>query len=514
MSVTDIEIIEKRRELELLKKRNRLRKDNGLLCYRPHEKQQWFHAHGDYKYRYVRTGNRFGKSDMGAAEDVAWAVGARLWLPPDDPNYDKGIPKRPTKGLIIAIDWDKCEEIFTNEADGLGRGKIWKFLPKARYVTHHRNHSGRVDCITVESMHGGNSTIYFDTVQSFMKNRMSQESSNWDWVHIDEPIPEDMWKGVSRGLVDAGGSAWFCCTPLNQPWINDFFLPNAVYEPDMDKVNYFDKKKVVIVGSMFDNPYLDKENISDYEETLTEDERQCRIHGVPLAMAGMVYKEFNHNTHIFREAPHGWKDISTPPDDYAIYYAIDPHPRTPHAVLFAAVAPTGEIFFYRELFEASYIAELSANIRQIVDGKNVVKAICDPIAYLKNPVDETTMADEFFANGVFFEKATKDLSRGILESKAELAKPRRLYFSENLHRTIWEFEHYVWDQEKGKPVDKDDHMMECFYRLILTGLEYVPVDDESGSYFPQTTVDHNFDVFDDIDTNFSRRADFAARYPR
>ena len=87
--VTDkiTDVLEARRELELLRKHNKLRDENGLLCYKPHRKQEMFHYYGDRKYRYVRTGNRFGKSDMGAAEDVAWAVGARLWLPEDHPDY-------------------------------------------------------------------------------------------------------------------------------------------------------------------------------------------------------------------------------------------------------------------------------------------------------------------------------------------------------------------------------------------------------------------------------------------
>ncbi len=30
----------------------------------------------------------------------------------------------------------------------------------------------------------------------------------------------------------------------------------------------------------------------------------------------------------------------------------------------------------------------------------------------------------------------------------------------------------MWDKEKEKPVDKDDHMMECFYRACVVGLEW------------------------------------------
>ena len=57
---------------------------------------------------------------------------------------------------------------------------------------------------------------------------MGQESSQWDWIHVDEPIPEAMWIANSRGLMDTGGSAWFTCTPIAEQWINKFFLPTKL----------------------------------------------------------------------------------------------------------------------------------------------------------------------------------------------------------------------------------------------------------------------------------------------
>ena len=57
-----------------------------------------------------------------------------------------------------------------------------------------------------------------------MANPMGLESSQWDWIHVDEPIPEAMWNAVSRGLMDTGGSAWFTCTPIAEQWINLKFI--------------------------------------------------------------------------------------------------------------------------------------------------------------------------------------------------------------------------------------------------------------------------------------------------
>ena len=36
----------------------------------------------------------------------------------DDPDRFKGIPQRPTKGLILVADWDKAREVFTSMEEG------------------------------------------------------------------------------------------------------------------------------------------------------------------------------------------------------------------------------------------------------------------------------------------------------------------------------------------------------------------------------------------------------------
>src|SRR5216683_5469232 len=62
-----------RQEVHVLQRITELRRENELSFYRPHSKQEKFHLN-DARYRYARTGNRFGKSEMGAAEDVAFAL--------------------------------------------------------------------------------------------------------------------------------------------------------------------------------------------------------------------------------------------------------------------------------------------------------------------------------------------------------------------------------------------------------------------------------------------------------
>lgn len=485
--------IEQHEELFALKKLERLKESYGLLFYQPHAKQDEFHAAGNVKRRYVRTGNRFGKSTMGGAEDCAWAIGERPWYPKGDPRRSVGIPKHSTKGLIIVADWDKAHEIFTNPVKGQGQGKLFKFLPKDSIVRMSRNNAGVISEITVKSIWGGESTILLDTVKSFASNPMGQESSDWDWIHVDEPCPKDMWVANSRGLIDRNGSAWFTCTPINHPWINDMFVPRDVFRLQDGMTIRKDEYHMMIVGSSYDNPHNAEEALKMFENDLTEEQRQCRIQGIPLALSGLVYKEFHPSDSLYRGTPSGWKNPMCPPDNYTIRLAIDPHPQVPHAVLFAATSPEGQTFFFAEIFRKLSAVQLCEAINEIVGLRHVQIYLCDPAAYVPSNIDQSVMADVLIENGVFVEKASKDLSRGIITTQAALAetitsplgvKQRKLLFGEHLQETRWEFDHYTWNPTRpNKPIDKHDHMMENLYRLVLEGLDYVaPENDEEFRY--------------------------------
>jgi len=494
---------------KLLLEKKALKIRNGVAFYRPHEKQALFHACGA-RYRFIRVSNRWGKSICGAAEDVAWLLGERPWVPEGLPERTLGIPPRPVKGCLICVDWDKSAELFTaQEGDEDARGLLFRLLPHDNIASVCKNHSGNVSQVFVKGKYG-TSVLYIDTVQSYKANPMGHESSAWDFLHIDEPLPQGMWQAYARGLIDRGGSAWFCCTLLNEGWINDMFLPTQRDEHVSEVVANGDKW--TITGSMYDNPYLKPEHIKEFEDSLTEDERQCRIYGIPMSMSGTIYKGFQPFRHVYRTIPRGWKNYNDPPLDYTIRFAVDPHPRTPHAVLFAATAPTGEVFFYDEIFKSGTIDEIAIQIKLKLHNRNVLWGLCDPLGFIESPIDGRAMVDVFVEHGIVLDKAPKDPSNGILQVTEALKEPDLLHFSCNLTRTLWEFDHYVWDEKRAdRPKDKDDHFMECLYRLVLTGLDYVSQEENERIIIPFAGLDTTLKLSGDGAERHKRRA-FLARY--
>jgi len=473
-------ILLKQQRVKLLTAKVAAIKNDGLAFYKPHPKQDHFHR-SLAKRRGAFTGNRFGKSTMGCAEDCAWLRGERPWLSRDDLGRRFGIPQRPVKGLVITTDWDKVEEIWSGQD-----GKLWKFLPKDGFIKSvSRNHSGAVDTVFCNGPFGL-STLRFDTVKSFMSNPQGSESSDWDFVHVDEPCPEQMFKAVGRGLVDRDGSAWFTLTALSEPWITDAFDVDGIFKG----ISY------VMEGTIYDNPYLSLSAIKAYETTLTEDEKECRLFGKPLHKAGLIYKAFQSDKHILSALPKGWKSWMEPPLDWSYYLYIDPHPHTPHMVLFLVVDPFGRKYYWADLFEKCLISQLCEKIKVVLGGRRLIRARCDPIAYIEDPINGENMAAEFFRCGVSVEKASKDLSRGILRvNEALQQKEQWPVFSPECRRALWEIKRYHWDEKTGKPVDVDDHAMECLYRSILDEPCYVdmaasvPVEDETFGITPRLDLE-------------------------
>jgi hypothetical protein len=470
------------RKRHLLTKQQLLKHTFGLCYYRPHKFQDKFHRAGAFKHRMWESGNRGGKSTGGVGEDCGHLLGERPWYDPADPARTLGIRQGANKGLVVTTDWDKVDEIFTSQRGTEGR--LWQMLPRGFVRSTRRNHSGAIEL--VECTNG--STLRFDTVKSWMTNPQGSESSDYDFIHVDEPCPEGQYKAAARGLIDRDGKDWFTLTPLTEPWIHDMFFPSR----RIKETEVSDGTRWAQRTSTYDNPYLTADAIQDYEETLTEDEKQCRMLGVPLELSGLVFKEFDWDTHVLSSVPNGWNGYSDPPFNYTIMLAIDPHPQTPHHVLFLAIDPTGSMFLYDEIYYHCTIEELSDKINarlvtKVLDYKKhgwvqrprfCVRQIADPAVFVTFPVlnaksgKHVTMADEFGEHGLFLSKASKAREHAILETKRVLrAKTLNgtalLSVSPQLEETIFEFGHWCWDTKENRPRDERDHAMENLGRLLL-----------------------------------------------
>lgn len=486
--------------IELLQERVRLQrellslsKQSGISFYRPHAKQDAFHR-STCKRRAMFMGNRGGKSTAACAETIAWAMGERVWYPEGDLARRSGIPSWPTKQLIITTDWDKVNEIWTNQR-GDQPGKIWKMCPQGFVKPNgtRRNHSGAIDMI--EFANGA--LLQFDTEESFKRNPQGSESSDFDRVAVDEPIVEEMWKANARGLIDRHGQGDFTLTPLRERWIYDYFYGDGSdLAPNAKTV----EGRFAVRGSIFDNPNLTREAIAEFERDLSDDEKACRLQGIPLELSGLVYKEFRREIHVLKDEnlnmlrAAGWRDWHLPSPKCVMNVRIDPHPQTPHAVLFTATTPDQLPIVCHEIWtpcDAESLADqINAYLREANCFVNTVK--CDPAAWVPDSITrQACVAEAFATRGLHVSRASKDKTNGILRMRSVFKQPRGVRFVPTLRRTLWELARYCYDKE-NKPVDKDDHMMENMYRTFIDDVTWFDPDRALGepiSDMPITSAD-------------------------
>lgn len=365
--------------------------------------------------------------------------------------------KRPNRGRIVSTSTNIQANIIP---------ELKKWLPKDKYLCEKR---------------GKNFDSYwkigdceFD-IMTYEQEPQEFESVTLDWICFDEPPPYRIY-AASVARFRFGGAIFVYMTPLSDAqWIYDDLI---LKESERVRVVYADVeancKQHGIRG------ILEHADIEQMISQYTEDEREARTSGKFMHLRGLIYKSYSD---VHRIAPF-------PVDgNYSIYMALDPHPRTPHACLWVAVDTNGTKFVIDELFIEGSTDDLAARIHALetAKGYSVVRRIIDPMALVKDQTkDVPVLQEQLAAKGLYFEPASKDLSAGILRvnqalqfgmSDGVLVKSPELYVAKTCVRVDWEFKRYVWQEwspgtseKRGAnphPRDKDDHMMECLYRILL-----------------------------------------------
>lgn len=456
----------KLRLLKLLRKKNEIMQKFKSDFFVPNPGGQVeFFNNGDKLRRFVFAGNRFGKSHVGVLEDYAWCIGERRWYPVGDPRRRAGIPARGVKGLVIAQNWDKVAELFTHDGtDGAPRGKMMDLCPDLFIAKKTKDNLGRICTLTFRYELDGKireSVLHFATVQSFLRDEMSLESSDWDFIHIDEPIPRAMWIAVSRGLVDRKGSAWFLLTPLDEMWIHDEAIKLSLERPEICW-SY--------TGSATENHHA--EGFDLFYAGLSEEELACRRDGRPLAAGRLVIHGYREAEHLLNRCPTGWTTPEDPPPDWYVGVAIDTHPQTPHAALAVAISPTDAIFF-SEFFKKGTMKDIADWLKSKKWFNQIGYFLIDPSAFIADQSSGRSFADALYDLGIPVEKASKARTECIkLTNEMFYGKTPHLWISHLLTATRKEIAGWHYGKE-NKPIDANDHLMECMGRLVMhDGLTY------------------------------------------
>lgn len=166
------------------------------------------------KRRIFEAGNKVGKTHMGICEDIAHAVGYRCWLPESDPDYRVPVKTPPNIGLVA------CETMMHSVAEKI-EPMLKLLIPKTCQPVFKPGPTGILIRVKLTLGPYGEKCGSEIHVRSYDQRPDTFEGIDFDWVHYDEPPPQNIYTAVERGKVVTNASSWFTMTPLKEPWVYD-----------------------------------------------------------------------------------------------------------------------------------------------------------------------------------------------------------------------------------------------------------------------------------------------------
>ena len=303
------------------------------------------------------------------------------------------------------------------------------------------------------------------------------EGSSLHVCAYDEPPTRDIRIACARGLVDNNGIELFSMTLLKEAWIAHEIIEKV------DENGYADSSVFNVHAETYDNVGIgiSKEGVLQFAKSLTDEEREVRLKGIPSYKQGLVLpiKREMHIVDRFDIPLHWVVDIS-----------IDIHPKKPHAVLFMATNPQGLKYCCFEICDHFSPLLLAQEIVKVVKRNNlrINRVIIDPFAKGDSNNENSVydiISQELGRFNMYLETASKDKDHGIIELNSMLWTPNKipmLFFFRDLRNCIRQIEGWVYkvsDEGLIKPSKENDDFPEVLYRLALLKTNYYEPQEEN-----------------------------------
>lgn len=431
---------------------------------------------GDYFVVLFSAANGVGKSAAGAN------VVANIVCGNKNPYFNGKLYENwpfPKKGRIVTD---------PKNIDGISEA-LHEWLPAGKYKTTKAGKS-------YEARWTGPNDWKWE-MMSYEQDVKEFEGPTLGWVWFDEPPTREIYKAcVSR--LRKGGIIFITATMLKgSGWMFDHIVEGRSDDADkeLQEIAKGQRKYIEapVEAACKEHGIRGHLNHADIEKMIAEydeDEKQARVYGKFQHLVGLIFKTFSRQIHVI---PSFQIDMR----NYCVYEFLDPHPRNPDAVLWIAVDRKGRKFVVDELYIKCQngAEELAENIKRKSSAFRVVRRMCDPSAFITDQHTGRSLASRLSDYGLDYLEASKTRTasdKRIQEAlhfvqlpTGEFVQEPEFYIFDHNKRTIFEMEHYRWDEWTGKtgenrdakekPVDKDDHMIENLGRCLIQEPVFVPM---------------------------------------
>jgi hypothetical protein len=222
----------------------------------------------------------------------------------------------------------------------------------------------------------------------------------------------------------------------------------------------------------------------------------------------LVFPEFDPSIHVVEE-------FRLDPNEWTIWMACDPHPRTPHAFLWLGINRNGEMAVKFSWWPQNYVrSDFHATVKHYAEGVKLVEdelgwriynRIMDSAGKGMNADEERSYFDAYREAGLYFRAAKKnrdlsgfDLINDVLKPTSFVAgneqklKPR-LTIMEGNEELVWQISHLRFAEWRGNVVDKDPpekpqekrrHLVDCLAYILLDKPRFIERRRRSVPYDP------------------------------
>lgn len=409
--------------------------------------------------RALIAGNRGGKTTTLVVEAVIRATGI---VPEVLQNiYPEKRLQQPAFVRLVGVD-------FSNGVKKILEPEVLKWLPPEMI-------RGKNEEFHIIYLSNG-SRIEF---MSYQEPRVKFGGTSRHFIGLDEIPPPEILKENMMRVADVNGDILVGFTPVLDREDNEgrvtsnaraiSFFYSEIYTkasrmvtPEVDVLNpeghggyecYHHRSSL--------NKHVNQEALDSWLSSLSPKEQAARRHGFFTHLAGLVYGD------AYNEQKHLSDDFDLKELGWPVYCAIDPHPKTPHHVLYLTVDTYGRMFVCGELREPGIVSELAARMKAYEQQRGfwIVTRIIDPSANIRDPITGSCIAQELVNCGIFpLVPGSKDMLTGINRVRTAF-KEDRLYICRGCKGMRWELANYIFAGDE--PLDENDHFCENLRRLIM-----------------------------------------------
>lgn len=380
------------------------------------------------------------------------------------------------------------------DAAGGARGH-WGWIPQHCLVNGHWKDSWKERTRTLRVFYRdpdeparilGESLVQF---MSYDQDPTDFASGDFHFILHDEPPKYEIWRENRARVMRVDGTAFVAMTWPDDPAINVDWIFDEIY----DKAQQADPDIGWYTLYTTDNPHLNQDAVSFQARQMGATERQARIYGQPIRLSNRVHPLFTDTTRYW--CVHCLEDVITnaagmcgdcgsrvvpflhvqslaAKREYPCIYALDPHPRKPHCMLWCQVTPNDDLAVIHELEVDGGPNDVWDAVKQVEKDYEwvAIRRLIDPNMG-RSPSDakrELTWQEAFEQVGLVCDLADdSDVGRRrvdeYLRPDDRLEQPR-LLVDPRCTKTIYQLKRYLWsDYKRGddhgvkqKPKDKHD----------------------------------------------------------